>query len=67
VLWLTSAPTGKNWHEQKKAFRPTAGQTSYEKRAALRNAMAEVKAKEREMKEEKQAERQVSHIGESPS
>ncbi|GAB7347994.1 hypothetical protein MBLNU459_g5492t1 [Dothideomycetes sp. NU459] len=49
---------GKQWHETRKAFRPTAGLTSYAKRAALDKDMAVTKAKEKEMKEEKEAERQ---------
>jgi len=49
---------GKNWHVNKPAFRPTAGQTIYAKRAAAQAASAATKAKEREMKGEKQAERQ---------
>ncbi|KZL64949.1 cgr1 family protein, partial [Colletotrichum incanum] len=48
---------GKQWHETKKAFRPTSGLTSYEKRAKDRVAMAAMKAKEKEMKDEKEAER----------
>jgi rRNA-processing protein CGR1 len=51
--------TGKQWHQQKSAFRPRAGQTSYEKRAEERKALATVKAKEKEMKDEKESERQV--------
>jgi len=54
-----SKRTGKQWHSQKSAFRPTAGQTSYAKRAEAQKAQAVVKAKEREMMEEKEAERQV--------
>ena len=50
---------GKNWHENKSAFRPLAGQTSYEKRAAKQKQEAEVKKMEKEMKEEKEQERQV--------
>lgn len=50
---------GKNWHAPKKAFRPTAGQTSYAKRLEERKAMAVMKEKEKEMKEEKEATRQV--------
>lgn len=50
---------GKNWHENKAAFRPLAGQTSYEKRAARQKQEAEVKKMEKEMKEEKEQERQV--------
>ncbi|CAD0097140.1 unnamed protein product, partial [Aureobasidium mustum] len=49
---------GKQWHDTKKAFRPTAGQTSYAKRQAKDQALAVVKAQEKEMKEEKEAERQ---------
>ncbi|EFE34851.1 uncharacterized protein ARB_06617 [Trichophyton benhamiae CBS 112371] len=50
---------GKNWHAPKKAFRPTAGQTSYAKRLEERKAMAVMKEKEKEMKEEKEATRQA--------
>lgn len=56
---LNSRPLGKNWHASKPAFRPTAGQTSYAKRAAAQAAATATKAKEREMKEEKEAERQA--------
>ncbi|KAH8674543.1 hypothetical protein BGZ60DRAFT_404236 [Tricladium varicosporioides] len=49
---------GKQWHEPRTAFRPKAGNSSYEKRQAERKTMATVKAKEKEMKEEKEAERQ---------
>ena len=51
--------SGKQWHAQKSAFRPKAGQTSYEKRTAERKAMTAMKAKEKEMKDEKEDERQV--------
>lgn len=51
---------GKQWHAPKSAFRPKAGNASFEKRQEERKAMATVKAKEKEMKEEKEAERQVS-------
>lgn len=57
--WLTTMSPGKQWHQQKKAFRPNAGLTSYAKRAEERKALAAVKAKEKEMKDEKEAERQV--------
>jgi rRNA-processing protein CGR1 len=50
---------GKQWHEPKKAFRPRAGNNSYEKRARERAALAAMKAKEKEMKDEKEADRQV--------
>jgi rRNA-processing protein CGR1 len=53
---------GKQWHEPKSAFRPKAGNTTYEKRQEERKAMAVMKAKEKEMKEEKEAERQVGVI-----
>lgn len=49
---------GKQWHDAKKAFRPTAGQTSYAKRAAKQSQEAEVKKLENEMKAEKEEERQ---------
>ena len=52
--------TGKQWHEPKSAFRPKAGNSTYEKRQEERKAMAAVKAKEKEMKDEKEAERQVA-------
>lgn len=51
---------GKQWHPVKKAFRPKAGNTSYEKRKQQDEAVAATKAKENEMKEEKEALRQVS-------
>ncbi|KAL9088567.1 MAG: hypothetical protein Q9165_006087 [Trypethelium subeluteriae] len=51
---------GKQWHQPKKAFRPTAGLTSYAKRTEERKAQAAFKAREKEMKYEKEAERQVS-------
>ncbi|KAK4560895.1 rRNA-processing protein cgr1 [Recurvomyces mirabilis] len=49
---------GKDWHAPRKAFRPTAGQTSYAKRAEKEAQTAEVKKLEREMKAEKEEERQ---------
>ncbi|ATY63913.1 Cgr1 [Cordyceps militaris CM01] len=49
---------GKQWHALKKAFRPTAGLTTFEKRTKERAQMAQMKAKENEMKAEKKAERQ---------
>lgn len=58
---MAKSVLGKQWHETKKAFRPTAGQTSYAKRQAKDQALAVVKAQEKEMKEEKEAERQVRH------
>jgi rRNA-processing protein CGR1 len=59
VCLLTDTCVGKQWHETKKAFRPSAGQTSYAKRSALDKAKAVVKAQEKEMKDDKEAERQV--------
>ncbi|KAK3329417.1 hypothetical protein B0H66DRAFT_23767 [Apodospora peruviana] len=49
---------GKQWHAVKKAFRPASGLTPYEQRAKLRVAQATMKAKEKELKDEKEAERQ---------
>ncbi|WPG98754.1 rrna-processing protein cgra [Acrodontium crateriforme] len=49
---------GKQWLPPKKAFRPTAGQTSYAKRAAQEAQQAETKKLENEMKAEKEQERQ---------
>ena len=51
--------TGKQWHAQKAAFRPKAGLTSYTRRTEERKSMATMKAKEKEMRDEKEAERQV--------
>lgn len=61
---VANAPrgTGKNWHAPKKAFRPTAGLTSYAKRVEARKHDEAVKEREREMKEEKEAERKVSPV-----
>lgn len=60
------APTdilpGKQWHAPKKAFRPAAGHKSYEKRTKDRAALAQMKAKEKEMKDEKEQERKVWSI-----
>lgn len=52
--------SGKNWHDSKKAFRPSAGLTSYAKRVEARKHQEAVKEREREMREEKETERQVS-------
>jgi hypothetical protein len=56
---LTELLTGKQWHDNKTAFRPRANQTSWDKRTLERKALAAVKAKEKELKDEKEAERQV--------
>jgi rRNA-processing protein CGR1 len=50
---------GKQWHGKRGAFRPTAGLTSYAKRMEDKKAKGSMKAKEKEMKDEKEAERQV--------
>jgi hypothetical protein len=52
---------GKQWHAPKSAFRPKAGNSSFAKRLEERKAMDAVKSKEKEMKEEKEAERQVCY------
>lgn len=49
---------GKQWHAPKKAFRPTAGFTKYEKRKADDEAKKATKAIEQQMKDEKEGERQ---------
>lgn len=54
---------GKQWHAPKRAFRPGSGLASYEQRAKARVAQAATKAKEKELKEEKEAERQVRMLG----
>ena len=51
--------TGKNWHATRTAFRPTKGQTSYEKRLEERKSQTAMKEREKEMREEKESERQV--------
>jgi len=53
---------GKQWHAPRNAFRPKAGNSTYEKRQEERKATEAMKAKEKEMKDEKEAERQVSAI-----
>ena len=51
---------GKHWHDTKKPFRKAgAGMTSYTKRLEQRKQHEAVKEHERELKEEKEAERQV--------
>ncbi len=56
---MLTSTAGKQWHAPKKAFRPGSGLTSYEKRARDRISTAATKAKEKEMKDEKEAQRQV--------
>merc|ERR1711939_505721 len=48
---------GKNGHAPKKAFRPTSGQTSYAKRKELDQLKQATKAREQEMRDEKEQER----------
>ncbi|CAG9971661.1 unnamed protein product [Clonostachys byssicola] len=57
---------GKKWLPPKKAFRPSAGLSSFAKRAKERALLDQVKAKEKEMKDEKEQERQrrIDHIRE---
>ncbi|KAH6638362.1 rRNA-processing protein CGR1 [Boeremia exigua] len=50
---------GKQWHDNKRAFRPRANQTSWDKRTADRKALAAVKSKEKELKDEKAATKQA--------
>jgi len=50
---------GKQWHDNKGAFRPRANLTSWEKRTAERKALIAVKAKEKELKDEKAAVKQA--------
>jgi hypothetical protein len=59
------SPKGKQWHDNKTAFRPRANQTSWDKRTAERKALAAMKAKEKELKDEKEAVRQVGTPGSS--
>lgn len=44
---------GKNWHEKRQAFRPTAALTPYAKRKVAQDSLAATKAREKEMKAEK--------------
>jgi len=60
MLHRDSHQIGKQWHQSKTAFRPRAGLTSYEQRDRERKAMQAVKAREKEMKDEKEADRQVN-------
>lgn len=50
---------GKQWLPPKKAFRPTAGLSSYDKRQKERAALMVMKAKEKELKDEKEEIRKV--------
>lgn len=55
----TNITTGKSWHTPKTRFTPsTATLTSYQQRTAKTALHKEVKAKEAELKAEKEAERQ---------
>lgn len=55
----TDLSIGKQWHALKSAFRPKAGQSTYARRTEERISRAVTKAKEKEMKDTKEAERQV--------
>ena len=50
---------GKQWHDTKSAFRPMAGLSSYKQRVEQQKRIAATKSIEREMKEEKESQRQV--------
>lgn len=60
---LADVLAGKQWHVLKSAFRPKAGQSSYARRSVERKTLAATKAKEKDMKDTKEAERQV-HVWE---
>ncbi|PGH11803.1 rRNA-processing protein cgrA [Polytolypa hystricis UAMH7299] len=55
---IGSRVNGKNWQLRRTPFRPTSGLTSYEKRQQEKKTLDAVKEREKEMKEEKEAERQ---------
>ncbi|PHH60406.1 hypothetical protein CDD81_1684 [Ophiocordyceps australis] len=48
---------GKQWHEPKKPFRPTAGLTTFEKRIKERVATAQLKVKVQEMRAEREEQK----------
>ncbi|PHH77866.1 hypothetical protein CDD82_3310 [Ophiocordyceps australis] len=48
---------GKQWHEPKKPFRPTAGLTTFEKRLKERVATEQLRAKVQEMRAEREEQR----------
>ena len=52
---------GKQWHDTKSAFRPTAGLSSYKQRVEQQKRIAATKSVEKEMKEEKESQRQVQY------
>ncbi|RDW64286.1 CGR1 family protein [Aspergillus mulundensis] len=52
---------GKNWHDNKKPFRPNGGLTSYAKRVEARKQQAAIKEHEKELRDEREADRQA-HI-----
>jgi len=58
--WNTG--TGKQWKESKKQFRPgmRSARKTYEERQADRVAMAAMKAREKEMKDEKARKKKVT-------
>ncbi|KAL8709255.1 MAG: hypothetical protein Q9220_005998 [cf. Caloplaca sp. 1 TL-2023] len=49
---------GKQWHTPRPPFRPTSNLTSYKKRLIAQKITADTKLQEREMKSEKEAERE---------
>ena len=51
---------GKQWHDTKSPFRPMAGLSSYEQRIKQQERIATTKGAERQLKEEKESQRQVS-------
>ena len=53
---------GKQWHAPRKAFRPGSGLTSFAQRSKERTAQSAMKAMEKGMKDEKEAERQVGQL-----
>jgi rRNA-processing protein CGR1 len=56
VTPIADTHAGKQWHTQKKAFRPNAGQTPYAKRKQMDLVKQATKAREQEMKEEREDE-----------
>ena len=56
---LAYVVTGKQWHALKSAFRPKAGQSSYARRTEEMKSLTATKVKEKELKDTKEAERQV--------
>ncbi|KAL9021264.1 MAG: hypothetical protein Q9185_001548 [Variospora sp. 1 TL-2023] len=55
---LSLRKNGKQWHTPRGAFRPTSNLTSYASRISAQKSAAATKCKEREMKADKEEERQ---------